>query len=118
MKKINQKIKNYSVNVNVVNNNNLQKRMVNYLFIAFGALALFYFLILMNMVWNIMERKSLQADARNLSNEVGSLELKYLALSGQIDIDMSKKMGFFEVKPTFAKSSNTLGSIAKVTNEI
>jgi len=117
MKKVNQKIKS-AVNVNVVNNNNLQKRMVHYMIMAFGLLAVFYILVLMNMVWNIVERKSLQADARNLTNEVGALELKYLTLSDEVDVGMSYKMGFREVKPTFATSSKSLGTLAKVSNEI
>lgn len=119
MKNATQKIKSYAVNVNVVNNNNLQKRMIHYIAILFFALVLVYVFILMNMFWNITARKSLQADARNLSNVVGSLELQYLALSSEVDIEMSKQMGFHEIKPTFANSSSSvLGSLAKVTNEI
>ncbi|MDQ3075552.1 MAG: hypothetical protein M3Q34_00260 [bacterium] len=118
MKQVNQKIKSYSSNVNVVNNNNLRKRAVHHIMVVFFGLALFYILILMNMVWNIVERKALQAQAHDLSNQVGDLELNYLKLSGQVDASLSREMGFREVTPTFAKSSSTLGSIAKATNEI
>ena len=118
MKKVNQKIKNYTANVNVVNNNNLQKKMAHFMVTAFLGLALCYLLILINMVWDIVDRKAFQAEAFNLSSQVGQLELKYLTLSDKIDVGMSKEMGFREVKPSFATPSKPIGAVAKVTNEI
>lgn len=87
---------------------------------SFGALALFYLLLLGNMVFNIVERRGLEAEARSLSSEVSELELDYLALSNEIDLSMSHAIGFKEIKAKFAtrKSQDTLGSIKVVKNEI
>lgn len=86
--------------------------------VIFAGLALAYMVILINMVWNIVQRKTLEADARNLSNTVGELELNYLKLADQVDVTMSQKMGFLELKPAFAVSSKSLGVVAKANNEI
>jgi hypothetical protein len=115
MRKVKQQSNTYAVSV--VNNNNLHKRMIHYMIIAFFGFAFLYILVLVNLVWNIVERKSLEADARNLSSEVANLELSYLSLADTVDVDMSKTMGFHEVVPMFA-TSKSLGSLAKTTNEI
>ncbi len=106
--------------IHVINNNNLYKKTVHYMLVIFSGLAMAYMVILVNMVWNIVERKTLEADARNLSNTVAELELNYLKLAGQVDVTMSQKMGFLELKPAFAKStsSKSLGVVAKANNEI
>lgn len=117
MKKATNTIKTYTANVNVVNNNDLKTQVMHYALMAFAGLAIFYLLILMNMVWNIVERRSLEANARNLSSEVGVLELQYLTLADKVDVALSKEMGFLEVKPAFA-TNKSLGSLVKASNEI
>jgi hypothetical protein len=65
-------------------------------------LALLYFLFLGNMVKNIIERRSLEANANMLSNQVRDLELTYLSMSNNIDLPLSYSMGFQETKIVFA----------------
>ncbi len=74
-------------------------------------LALCYVLFLGNMVFNIVERRGLEAEARTLGNEVSELELTYLSLSSSLDVGLSKSFGFEEIKPSFAtrKPLNTVG---------
>ena len=69
------------------------------------------------MVWDIVQRKALEARANVLSNEVGDLELTYLALSSKVDVNLSQVMGFYEVKPTFA-TRPTLSVVKLANNEI
>ena len=117
MKAVALKIKTYSGNVNIVNNNNLQKRILNALLYSFGILALVYVLVLGNMVFNIVARQSLGVRERALSNEVGSLELQYLSMSNKIDLAMSTQMGFKEAKVTFA-TRKSLSALSFTSNEL
>ena len=117
MKTITQKMKSYTNGVVIVNNNNIEQKIFKILFGFGGALILFYILILSNMVFNIIERKTLEADARVLGNEVGNLELEYLSMSNKIDLNLSYSLGFKEAKTKFA-TRKSLGSIKVVNNEI
>ncbi len=113
------KIKNYVSNVDIINNNS-QGAFLRTILFAFGGLALGYVLVLGNIVLNIIERKTAELSIRNLTSEVSDLELEYLTMSNNVDLNMSYAMGFKELKPTFAvrKSIGSLGSISLARNEI
>jgi hypothetical protein len=113
MKKIAITIKNRT-NVNIVNNNNLEKRILNILLYSLGILALSYVLILGNITFNIVARQSLGMHTKTLSNEVGDLELKYLSMSNKVDLAMSTQMGFKETNAEYAtrKSLGTLSLLS------
>jgi len=100
----------------VARNNNFQVRIFQSLMFGLGVLTLFYVLVLGNMVFNIVERKSLEADARNIGNEVGEMELTYLTMLNKVDLSYGKSLGFKEAKATFAtrKAVGTLPSSTKV----
>lgn len=100
--KIKSYAKSYAKSVDIVDNNDIKKRMLNILLAGLGGLALLYLLILSNMVLNIIERRTLEADARVKSNEVADLELRYISTSSKIDLNMSATLGFSERKPEFA----------------
>lgn len=117
MKTIAVKMKSYAESVNIVNNNNIKERMLYTLFLSFGFLAFIYVLFLGNIVFNIVERKTLESDARTLSNEVGDLELTYLSMSNKIDLTFSHSLGFTETKAKFA-TRKSLGSLKIAKNEI
>ncbi len=87
------------------------------LLVSFGALGLFYVLILGSMTFNIIERKSLEANARVLSNEVLGLELSYLELSSGIDLNFAQSLGFKESRVNFA-TRKSLGSIKFAKNDL
>lgn len=114
-------------NVNIMNNNiEFKKNILNTMIFIFAALAFFYILIVGNMVFNIIWRKTLEKEIASLSNEIGNLEVSYLAVSGSIDMDLSSAMGFKETKATFATrksfgfNSNGIhtGNIKLAKNEI
>lgn len=107
-------------NVRVVNNNNLQVRILHAMLFSMSALAILYVVILGNMVFNIIERRALEADARSLSNEVGDMELTYLTLSNKVDLALGHSLGFKEAKATFAtrKAVGTLNGIKVANNDL
>jgi hypothetical protein len=121
MKQASLKLKNYANNVNanvrIVDSGNLQKRILTIMLSVLGGLALFYVLILCIMVFNIVERKTLETRELTLSNEVGNLELEDLALSQKIDLNFAYSLGFKQTKVEFA-TRKTLGSISIAKNEI
>lgn len=117
MKSVAIKMKSYAGNVHIVDNRDLRRRLFHFILVALGALALLYILLLGSMVLNIIERRSLEADARTLSTEVGDLELTYLSMSNKIDANLSRSMGFMEAKTKFI-TRQSLGSVGFINNEI
>ncbi len=108
------KLNMYIKGVSVVNNN-IEKLILNIIFGSFGILALIYILLLGNMVRNIIERQSFEAQARSFSNEVRTLESTYLSLSNSIDLNLAHSMGFKETKATFV-TRKTLGFNSSIDN--
>ncbi len=119
MREMSLKLKRYASNINIINNN-AQMLMLRVVLFSFGALALSYVLILGNIVFNIVERKTAETKVRALSSIVGDLELQYLDMSNNIDLNLSKEMGFKEINATFAtrKSLPATFSVNKARNEI
>ena len=127
MKKVTIKIKRNIQNVNITNNNIEMSHVVfNAMLSILAGLALLYFLILGNTVFNIVQRKNLEKEELGLSGDVGSLELSYLSVSNSVDIALSSSMGFQPIQVNYAvrkplSSYNTLGDILgslKDKNEI
>ncbi|MEI8174553.1 MAG: hypothetical protein WCG28_01230 [bacterium] len=114
MKQMSSKLNMYIKGVSVVNNN-IEKLILNIIFGSFGILALIYILLLGNMVRNIIERQSFEAQARSFSNEVRTLESTYLSLSNSIDLNLAHSMGFKETKATFV-TRKTLGFNSSIDN--
>jgi len=100
-------------------NNNIEIRRIilNIMLSILAALALWYVLILGNMIFDIVQRKTLEKEILTLSNEVRSLELSYLSISNSVDVALSSSMGFKETKATFA-TRKALGSLKLANNEI
>ncbi|MEK7071384.1 MAG: hypothetical protein AAB943_00415 [Patescibacteria group bacterium] len=118
MRQASLKLKMYAQNVRIVDNNNLQRRVLTIILSTFGALALFYVLILGNMIFNIIERRTLEADTRVLLAEVGDLELSYLSLSSKIDPTLGRSLGFTETKIKQFATRKSLGSLKVAQNEL
>lgn len=111
-------LKTRAQNVNVMTNNVEVRRLIlNTMLALLVALVFWYLFILGNMVFNIVQRKTLEKEALTLSNEVGNLELSYLSVSNSVDLNLSSSMGFKETKATFA-TRKSLGSLKLTNNEI
>jgi hypothetical protein len=116
MKAIALKVKNYSSNVHIVNNN-IQRSLLNFLLASLSGLMVLYTLFLCIMVFNIVERKATEAEIRTVSNDVSGMELSYLELSNKIDLNFSHSLGFKETNTKFA-TRKSLGTIKIVNNDI
>jgi len=116
MKKITKKVKNYTDNINIIEND-LNKKILHVLIFSFIFLVFSYAFILGNIVFSVVERKNLEAEAKNLSNEVAELELKYLSISSQVDPILSREMGFKETQTHFAVRKS-LSALVLNTNEL
>lgn len=108
----------YAKNVNIVNNNNLDKKILRAILFSAGMLAICYVFIMGSTVFNIVERRSLEANARTLSNEVGDMELQYLALSNKVDLAYAESKGFKEISMKSFATRASLGSISFAKNEL
>lgn len=118
MRQASLKLKTSIQNVNIMNNNVAIERVIlNTMLALLAALAIWYVLILGNMVFNIVQRKAMEKEALALSNEVSNLELSYLSVSNSVDMALSSSMGFKETKATFA-TRKSLGSLKLDKNEI
>lgn len=120
MRQASLKLKMYMGRVDIIDNNNLEKRVLYMLLTSFAIFAFFYVIILGNMVFSIIERRAFEKDAIALSNEVGDLELTYLKLSNKVDLNLAHSLGFKEIKPNFAirQSFGLNSSSSKLSNEI
>ncbi|MFH1608774.1 MAG: hypothetical protein ABH951_02010 [Patescibacteria group bacterium] len=117
MKTLTLKINSYTKSRRVVNNN-LQKNIFRTILFSFGALAICYVFVLGNTVFNIVERRSLESNARVISNQVGELELQYLTLSNNIDLAFAESKGFKELNIKKFATRKSLGSISFAKNEL
>jgi len=105
-------------NVTITNNNiEVEKVVLNAMVSVFCGLAILYFLILGNMVFNIVQRKTLEKKELALESEVGNLELSYLSVSNSVDIALSSSMGFQKTQVNYA-IRKSLGSLKIDNNEI
>ena len=118
MKTIAIKMKSYATNVNIVNNNDLSKRILNIMLWSLGALALCYVLFLGTMVFNIIGRKALEVSTRSLTNEVGDLESQYFSASNKIELSLAESMGFKEINNKQYAVRKNLGSLKIASNEL
>ena len=111
-------LKNRIRNANVIGNNvETSSTILNTMLFILAGLAFLYVLILGNMVFDIVQRKTLEKEMLTLTNEVGNLELAYLNASNSVDMNLSASMGFKEAKASFA-TRKALGSINITNNEI
>src|SRR3989344_4957101 len=112
--------------INVINNN-VEKLFLRILLWSFATFLLWYIFLLGSMVFNIVERRTLEKEALVLSNQVHELELNYLSMSNKIDLTFAYSVGFKETNIKFATrkflgfnpsngSSGNIDSISK--NEI
>jgi hypothetical protein len=127
MRQMSLQIKRRINNVNIMNNNiEIEKVIFNTMLSVTVLLAIFYVSILGNMVFNIVERKTLEKETLSLVNEIGELELSFLSVSNSVDMNLSSTMGFKETKATFAirkslglnSSDLHLGNLKRAINEI
>lgn len=102
------KINTYASNLSIINNSNLENKLFKLMLGILGFLAVSYIFIIGNITLNIIERTALLESEHVIANELGDLELQYLALSSKVDLNLAYSMGFREAKASFA-TRNTDG---------
>lgn len=118
MKEVKLKFKTYAGSMAVVDDGNMRSKALRAILWSFAFLSLFYVLILGNTVWNIVERRALEKEARTLATDIGELELNYLSLSGRIDSELGYSLGFVESKQQYFATRKSLGSLSFLGNEL
>lgn len=112
-------IQNLKPKTNIINNNDIEKRIFKNMLCFAGFLSICYLFLLGDMVWNIVARKNLESHVVALNTEVGSLELEYLALSSKVDLNLAHSLGFNEASvKKFATRKPALGVVALANNEL
>jgi len=94
MKQAVQTIKNMRGYADVVNNYDLEKRILRMLCFALLSLVVLYSVFLGRIVFNIIARQGYDSDARVLSTRVSNLELQYLSQSDKNDLNSAFALGF------------------------
>lgn len=119
MKQIESKIRNNSIVASLDANQGLRVNLLRAILSGFAFFAFLYLFLLGSSVLNVVKRKTLEAEAHTLSNQIGALELDYLEVSSSIDRELSSTMGFEEISQNFAtRKSVALISKKLAKNEI
>jgi hypothetical protein len=108
----------YSGRVGILSHMPAEKTLLRVMGYTFGILALLYLYILGNTVSNIVERRSHEAKIKTLTTEVAELELHFLALSGKIDPDYGRSLGFVESGQEHFATKKSVGSVSFNNNEL
>jgi hypothetical protein len=110
MQKINKKIKQYSQSAVMDIQDDLGKNIFHTMMGVLVFFAICYIVLIANIVFSVVERNSFNAKNSILSSEVGELELEYLAMSKNIDLNFAYANGFKETKTEFASSLDSNNS--------
>jgi hypothetical protein len=111
-------IKKIKINTAVIDRN-LDKRMFLAVVGVFFALLSLYVFFVGKTVINIIGRKTAESEMRALSSSVSNMEIDYMTLAKNIDLDMAQTLGFKEPKDVyFASRTSSVGSLTKKANEL
>jgi glycerol-3-phosphate acyltransferase PlsY len=70
-------------------------------------LSIVYIYLIGSITFNVLARKSLEAQVRTLGSDVSELELSYLNSTNKIDKSYATSLGFVDVKDNIFASRNT-----------
>jgi len=100
-------------------NSDFEKKLFYFFSVFFLFLLVFYIYIVSNITFNIIERKDIRNEIGLVNSNIGNLELEYLSLSNQIDLELVSSLGFKDSNNTYFVSRKTLlGSVSYVNNGI
>ena len=89
-------MKTFTKNINriSVENEQLNRAVFSLAVSVFILASVFYVFFLGRTVFNLVQRKNIENEARTIVSRVGELELEYLSLAGQINPEFAKSKGF------------------------
>ncbi len=104
---------------NIVNNNDLEKRVFKIVALSFGIVAILYIYFLAHTVFNVLAKKNLEVKMKSVATDVSNLELQYMSKDNSVDMSYAKGLGFVESSATsFANRENVALSSSLLNNEI
>jgi hypothetical protein len=92
---------------NIANNGALRRRIFRVLLGSIVCLSLCYVYLIGSITFNVLARKSLEANVNEINSRVGQLELQSIALANNIDISFGKERGFTEAQGTIFANKDT-----------
>ncbi|MFA5933970.1 MAG: hypothetical protein WC795_01990 [Candidatus Paceibacterota bacterium] len=93
---------------NIINNNNLPQRLFYLMFGVCIVLSFVYVYLIGSIIFNVLERKSVENQVRTIRSAVGNLELDYLSQNKTVDLSYAKSLGFEEPKNLYFASRKSL----------
>lgn len=98
---------------NIVEDYEARKRIFRGLLCSFGTLFLVYIYLIGSITFNVLSRKSLESEIRDLNSKVGELELASLNLVNDIDIERGIAMGFVRSENVIFVPNTSLQAVAR-----
>ena len=109
MKKAKIKIQSYKENISVIDNQiDLRTKFFNIFIFAFIIFFILYSFLLIKMVFNIVERKTVELEIRELNSMVAELESSYSSLINEVDKENYLALGFKEIKPSYSQNRQAI----------
>lgn len=88
----------------IPSDDNSRKQMFRILVSTLGVLCMCYVYLIGSITFNVLARKTLEANARVVSGNVSQLELQYIALSNSINTSYGHNLGYVEASGTIFAS--------------
>jgi hypothetical protein len=114
MQKINKNIKKYKKNFSsmalVSSQMSLEEKVFKFLVGSLVFLAIVYVMLIANIVFSIVERNAFNSKNMLLASDVRELEIEYLSIAKNIDLDFAYENGFKESKTEFASAVSSNNS--------
>lgn len=87
----------------ISNDANVQRTIFKSLVASIVLLSVFYIYFIGSITFNVLARKSVESNMREVGSRVSNLELSYLSLSNSIDKNFALSSGFVDAtSPIFA----------------
>lgn len=84
--------------IDIVEDKDIRRVLFRVFISALIILSVTYMYLIGSITFNILARKSLEAESRTLASKVGDLELSYLNSANKIDKSYATSLGFVESK--------------------
>lgn len=91
----------FSQSKNTMQDSTLNKKVFKVVVIAFVMLCALYVYIIGNITFNVVARKTYTQEKNHLLSRIGEIEVEYLALSGNVTMDVARASGFDNASQVF-----------------
>ncbi len=92
---------------NIATDGSLRKRIFRMLAGSLVVLSICYVYLIGSITFNVLARRSLEANATDIKSRVGQLELQSITLGNSIDQSFAAAHGYVEARGTIFANKNT-----------